>query len=378
MDERKMRFRVGVVALATIFVTTTLVLLVRRGPALMQGTYPLTIIFPQAPSVSPDTPVRKFGIRIGQVTKVGFTENDSGALVEVEINADAPLRIDESFRVTNTLLGDAVIEVIDKDPDTLPEERIEPNSILQGEVRSDPMSVVAKIEGGLADTLASVSRTSDEIGVFARRMSDLLGNNEEQVARIVDKMERTIDQLRSTVSSTDQLLSDPVLRENLRRAIADLPEMLTDARDAIGGLKTTLSGVDRNLANLEGLTRPLGERGGQLVANLDSAAAKLDEVLTEMQTFSTSLNNPRSSLGQLVNSPDVYQQINEAATRLNQLTRDFKPIMRDVRIFTDKVATEPSSIIRRGAGLKYSASEMHESTHSHPPRRVPRLTPEAP
>jgi hypothetical protein len=42
------------------------------------------------------------------------------------------------------------------------------------------------------------------------------------------------------------------------------------------------------------------------------------------------------------------------------------------------VATEPSSIIRRGAGLKYSASEMHEATHPHAPRRVPRLTPEAP
>ena len=52
MDERRMRFRMGVVALATVIVTTALVLLVRRGPALTQGTYPLTIVFPQAPGVS--------------------------------------------------------------------------------------------------------------------------------------------------------------------------------------------------------------------------------------------------------------------------------------------------------------------------------------
>lgn len=376
MDERRMRFRMGVVALATVIVTTALVLLVRRGPALTQGTYPLTVIFPQAPGVSPDTPVRKFGIRIGEVTKVGFTEDDSGALVEVQIYSDAPLRVDESFRITNSLLGDAVIEVFDTDPDTLPDERLEPNTVLQGQVRSDPMSVVARLEGNLADTLGSVGRTSDEIGVLAQRMSDVIGNNEEQLGRVVDKIERTIDQLQSTVASTDRLLSDPELRENLRRAISEFPEVLSEAREAIGGLKSTLSGVDRNLANLEGLTRPLGERGGQLVANLDSAAAKLDDVLSEMQTFSTSLNNPRSSLGQLVNSPDVYQQINEAATRLNQLTREMKPIMRDVRIFTDKVATQPSSLIRRGAGLKYSASEMHDATHPPPPRGLIHVMPD--
>jgi phospholipid/cholesterol/gamma-HCH transport system substrate-binding protein len=161
------------------------------------------------------------------------------------------------------------------------------------------------------------------------------------------------------VASTDELLSDPVLKENLKRSISDFPEVLTDAREAIGGLKTALSGVDRNLANLEGFTRPLGERGSMLVANLESSTTKLDKVLSDMQAFSAGLSNTNSSLGMLMNSPDVYQQLNEAATNINQLTRDMRPILADARIFTDKLARHGlNGALKRDTGTKRTPSEL--------------------
>lgn len=365
MDERRMRFRVGVVALATIIVAATLVFLIGGAPSLLQATYPLHIRFDQAPGVAVETPVRKFGIRIGKVSNVEFAPDDSGAVVTVEIDQNVKLKKDKTFRINTGVLGDAVLEVIKADDEPPPpggEEAVDEyqaGDVLVGRVRSDPLQMAANLEGNLAEALVSIGRTSDEIGQLASHVNDLLGNNEEQVVRIVAKMEQTVDRLASAVSSTDELLSDPVLKENLKRSISDFPEVLTDAREAIGGLKTALAGVDRNLANLEGFTRPLGERGDVLVANIESSVGKLDQVLSDLAGFSKGLNNSTGSLGQLMNSPDVYQQLNEAATNINQLTKELRPIVADARIFSDKLARHGlNGALKRDTGIKRSPTDL--------------------
>jgi phospholipid/cholesterol/gamma-HCH transport system substrate-binding protein len=376
MDERVMRFRVGVVALATIIVTVILVLMIGGAPTLLQGKYPLYVYFEEAPGVSQDTPVRKFGIRIGKVKEVGFASpQEGGAIVTVEINDDVTIRNDETFRIDRGVLGDAVLEVVKAqtpEPDVAPDAARGRGSALTGEVRPDPLAIVANLEGGLATALKSIANTSDDIGELATRVSDLLGNNEEQVVRIVNKMEQTIDRLANAVASTDELLSDPVLKENLKRSISDLPEVLTDAREAIGGLKTALAGVDRNLANLEGFTRPLGERGNRLVANLESSLNKLDRVMGDISAFSEGLNNSEGSLGMLMNNPDVYQQLNEAATRINGLTKQLEPILNDTRVFTDKLARHGlNGALKRDTGTKRSPSDL--GLEYHPGSRFPAL-----
>lgn len=371
MDERVMQFRVGVMALATLLITASLVLLIGKAPSLVHGTYTIYIKFPDAPGVSQDTPVRKFGIRIGRVTKVDFADDDSGAIVTAEIESDRKLRTDEYCRIDSSLLGDAVLEFVDKDPGDTPDEYIANGDYLQGAVRKDPLEIVAKLEGNLSEALGSVGNTSDEIGLLARRLSDLLGNNDEQFSRIVAKTEQTLDQLQSTIASTDDVLRDPVMKENLKRAVNELPLVLDDARETIANLKGTLTGVDRNLANLEGFTKPLGERGPRLVENIEDATTKLDKVLADLSDFTDSLDNPNGSLGQLVNNPEVYQQINSAAANINQLSKELRPIVKDVRIFTDKLARHPEQIGVRGAikpsnGLKRSPSELHGVEYGSP------------
>ncbi|HJT32729.1 MAG TPA: MlaD family protein [Pirellulales bacterium] len=369
MDERKMRYSLGAVAIFTIAAAVSMVGLIGRAPSLLHGTYPLYVKFRQAPGVSEATPVRKFGIRIGQVTEIGFAPDDSGALVMVQIDANRRLRKNETLRVNSSLLGDAVLEVVEMDEDeNLRGEYHQPGDTLEGTVRSDPLQVISNMEGGLADAMSSIGRTSDEIGQLAQKVSDLLGGNEEQIVRIVDKMEKTMDQLGAAVSSTQDLMGDPALRENLRRTMTDMPEVLADAREAIGSLRTTLSGVDRNLANLEGFTRPLGDRGPQLVANLESSAAKLDRVLTDMSAFSESLNAPSGSLSQLINNPDVYQQLKSAAMNINELSKEMRPILRNIEVLTDKLARHPEALLRRSTGVKFSPSEM--GVESLPPRGI--------
>ena len=65
-----MKFRVGVMVLATLFIAGILVLLFGDTRSLVSGSYTIYIHFTEAPGVTDGTPVRKSGILIGRVHKV--------------------------------------------------------------------------------------------------------------------------------------------------------------------------------------------------------------------------------------------------------------------------------------------------------------------
>ncbi len=360
MDERVMRFRVGVMMLATLIIAATLVLLIGKLPSLVEGTYTVIIDFKSAPGVGPNTPIKKHGILIGRVASVGFNENNNGAVVTAKINATYKnkLRTSEVAMITSGVLGDAVIEFVEPDEEA-PDEFIQDGDRIPGEVRSSPLDVISHIEGDLSVAIKSIGRTSDEIRLLTHNVNEILGANDQQFERIVDKVEQTIDGLRDAVGNIDELLGDKQLKGDLKRAISGFPGLLEETRETVSGLKETLSGVGPILTNVERFTRPLGERGEQLAGALDN----VDKVLADLAAFSAGLNNPKGTLGQLLNNPDLYQQANSAVANLNDLTKELRPIVSDVRTFTNKIARHPNQLIFRSSGAKYSPSEINDAGH---------------
>jgi len=360
MNERVMRFRVGVMMLATLIIAATLVLLIGKLPSLVEGSYTVIIDFKAAPGVGANTPIKKHGILIGRVTSVGFNEDNNGAVVTAKINAKYKhkLRTSEVAMITSGVLGDAVIEFVEPDEDA-PDEFIQDGDRISGDVRSSPLDVISHIEGDLSVAIKSIGRTSDEIRLLTHNVNEILGANDQQFERIVDKVEQTIDGLRDAVGNIDEVLGDKQLKDDLKRAISGFPELLEETRETVSGLKETLSGVGPILTNVELFTKPLGERGEQLASAMDN----LDKVLADMAAFSEGLKDPKGTLGQLLNNPDLYQQANSAVANLNELTKELRPIVSDVRTFTSKIARHPNQLIFRSSGAKYSPSEMNDAGH---------------
>ena len=151
------------------------------------------------------------------------------------------------------------------------------------------------------------------------------------------------------MTNVDDVLGNKDVRDNLKRTIADLPELLSDTRATMNTMRTTIDTVDRNMHNLEGLTGPLGERGGVIVNRVDQAVARLDGLLLELTTFSQKLNSGEGSLGQLMRNPDLYQHLNAAACNIEKISRELQPILADARVFSDKIAHHPELLGVRGA-----------------------------
>ena len=78
----------------------------------------------------------------------------------------------------------------------------------------------------------------------------------------------------------------------------------------------------------------------------------------EFQTFGKKINSNEGTIGQLVNSPDLYQNLNRAAENIEEMSRQLRPIVNDARVAIDKVARNPrmlgvqGALDRRSSGIK--------------------------
>ncbi len=400
MDERVVKFRVGVMVLSTVMITGILVLLFGDTGSLTRSTYTLFIHFSDAPGVSEGTPVRKSGILIGRVSKVSFAK-EGGVTVEAKIDRNVTLYRSEVPQVSGSLLGgDVVIQFVrrpnvpgeqkptlppsapakedsaDLEPaageeitirtslavaqvtpagsaDSMPaenlEQPLEDGDRIKGIVAPNAFQVIGNMEGDLSNAINSLSNAGAEVSKLAASVNRIFADNDDQINRIVGKTERTIDGLNNALTNIDDVLGDQEVRSNLKRAIAGLPDLLDDTRTTVTTMRGTMESVDRNLRNLEGLTGPLGERGEEIVSRVDHAVYRLDELLGEMSDFGKKLNSGQGSLGQIMRNPELYQNLNAAARNIEQITRELKPILSDARVFSDKIARHPEILGVRGA-----------------------------
>jgi phospholipid/cholesterol/gamma-HCH transport system substrate-binding protein len=72
--------------------------------------------------------------------------------------------------------------------------------------------------------------------------------------------------------------------------------------------------------------------------------------------FSRALNSREGSLGQMINNPELYNNLSQAAENINKLTRELQPVICNAKVFTDKIARHPGVIItdglKPGPGIK--------------------------
>jgi len=347
MNDRVMQFRVGVVVLATAIITGILIVLFGDLPSLVQATYPVKMSFTDARGVADGTPVRKNGILVGRVSSVQLDEK-GGVSVVADVDSYVPIYKDEQPRIATTLLGDAEIQLV---PGTIkpPRVRVGKDRALVGAVSRDPFEVFATLEPKLGGAMQSLAEASESVKKLSDNLDRMLLGDDDKFSTMVQKTEAALDAFSLAMGNINDVMGDPQARASLKRTLNSLPDVIADLRSTVQGIGETVDTADRNLRNLEGVTRPLGERGEGMVAAIDRTIGRLDETLQQAAAFTKALNESQGTLGKLVRDPQVYNDLAQAAANVNRLTKDLRPIVDDVRVFTDKIARHPEQLGVRGA-----------------------------
>ncbi len=386
MDERVIKFRVGVIVLSAIFLTGILVLLFGDTASMLRGGYTIYIHFDDAPGVTEGTPVRKSGILIGRVHSVRFADQ-GGVVVEARIDRGIKLYRSELPEVTSSLLGgDVVIQFVQrsktvptepmpppapgddkqgrhgpettltaqksdksKTPAPSPDQLVQPGEYIEGGVAPSPMQFIAEMQGDMDEAIKALSSAGNEVSRLASNVNKILESNDQQISRIIAETEQAVKAFQITMANINDVIGDEKVRESFKRMVNELPELFDDSRETIATVRTTFEAVDRNLRNLEGLTGPLGERGAEIVMRVDRSVARLDELLGILSDFGRKLNSGQGTLGKLMNDQELYDNLSAAARNVECVTRELKPIISDVRVFTDRIARHPEILGIRGA-----------------------------
>lgn len=373
MDDRAMEFRVGLVVMATLIVGGILVYFL--GEFGVKKQYTLYVRFKSAPGVTVDTPVRKSGILIGRVTNVELVDG-GGVLVTARVDGDRKIQRNEVCKITTgTILGDAELEFVggERPATSATDVFVDGDYIDDGVVGQNPlnalgsfMDVLTGMEGEIKDALTSIKGAGEDVGRAADSLNTLISGNQDRISSLLIKAETSMDRFDFAMSSIEEFVRDDELKQKVTQALDQVPALLTDARDMMTTLKSAASRLDRNLENVEGLTEPLGQAGQQLfsrgeaiIGKLDTSLEQFDALTTELVTFSRSLNDEDSTIGQLTHNRELYDRINRTAANIEEASAQLRPILSDARVFTDKIARNPGRVGLQGAlqrqqsGLKY-------------------------
>ena len=352
MSEQQMQFRVGVMTILAVGLAAVMAVKFGDLAGLLAERYPLAVHFDHAPGVFAGTPVSKNGIIIGEVAAVRFDDTRGGVLVALSIDPQYPLRSDAAPHLSRGLLGDSGIEFVPGAADTF----LQPGDRLEGTAPVDPMKLVSDLGGRLDATLVGFETAATQWAEVGDNVNGVLGDNRAELNAAVAQAAVTLEEtaksmraLRQTADNAALLVGDPALRQNLNRTAAALPPLIEETRQTIAATRTAVSRADATLANVEGFTRPLADRGVSVASRMDATLANFETVSADLADVAALMNRKDGSLGRLAADPSLYRNLDASAENLNLLLANLGPVLRDLRVFSDKIARNPELIGVRGA-----------------------------
>jgi phospholipid/cholesterol/gamma-HCH transport system substrate-binding protein len=186
MSERSMRVGLGLFVALALVLLTAMVVLFRSLPRFFTNSIPYTIVFPEAPGVSTGTPVRRAGVRIGEVTGVSLDDADGGRVrVSIAVERNHPVRHNEQPTLVSSILGgDSTIDFLVKQPEP---GQVPDNSVVQAGADLTGLSQVTV--GALLNRASSVVPTTE------KTMEDIR-NSLRRLERMTPLMEDTMREYR--------------------------------------------------------------------------------------------------------------------------------------------------------------------------------------
>jgi len=209
----------------------------------------------------------------------------------------------------------------------------------------------------------------------------LSSNNAGLLESLSGKITPVADQLKVTLASLDTILKnfntilDPATKGNLQHVIASLSKaaanMVVSTASLQNLLNTETGSLAKSLDNVDKFTKNLAdnnEKITQTLSNLDSTTthlskADIDGVINNFKVTATKLNellakanSTDGSIGALINSKDLYNNINTAVNSLHIL-------MDDLRAHPKRYVN--ISVFGKKDKGDYLTSPLKDSTNTH-------------
>ena len=246
--------------------------------------------FEQVDGLVEASPVMVNGFQVGQVREIDYDYNTNRISVMMSMNRDMKIPVGSKASIETSLTGTATMVL----------------NLAKGDVY---MKVGDTMMGYQANGL----------------MGQISGEVMPQVTQILPKVD-------SIMMSVNGLLASPQVAASVMRLDA-ITAQLAQSSQQLTQLITNLNkGMPAVMGNVNGITQNLSattDNLNQLSSSpngipLDSTMRQIHATVANLQLLTAQLNNPESSLGQLLNDKSLYQNADKVLADLDSLFIDIK------------------------------------------------------
>ena len=254
-------------------------------------------------------PVKVNGYKVGQVREINFNYEKPGKTeVVLALNKNLHIPEDSKAVISSSLMGEAYIEInVGTSTSLIP---------VGGEVATKEQPGLLS---GLTDSLVpQVSRTLQNVDSLLVSVTDVATSSSLRTAL------SHLDGITGNVLLASNGLNDlmnkqvPRLMGTVDGIAGSADGLLGNANGIVLGMGNAVGQVDTIAGNLARFTRQLNELPiNQTIEGLNATVANLE-------AFSAQLKNQNSTLGKLMNDPELYNRINNVAASVDSLIVDIK------------------------------------------------------
>ncbi len=296
-SDQSMRFRLGVFFIGSIILFAFLIVLFGEIPNFLRNQITYQVKLASAPGLVEGTPVRKSGIRIGDVTSVDLNPDTGEVMVTFVVQKKYQLRKSDQMTLgRGIVLGETSVNFatqLDADRTLAPEGFVFSGRIPEG---------LEKALGDARDLIPASREALEEIKAFAKKMNDFY------------------PELRKTNSELQVTLN------NVGRAAEGIDNVLRSNQDRIAKTMDNLSNVATRLADV--LNADTQKKLTRLIENLATVSEQLPGYFSEENRL-----NLTATLKNLNQGTDKFNALLNEENRKN-----FAAAVKQVANFSERLA----------------------------------------
>lgn len=358
----QMKFSIGLVTLVGLLMLVIFILLFVGVPTSLKGYNHYVLVFHDAPGVAAGTPVRRSGIRIGEVESL--TLDDESGDVKIGIVIDKKYTLHSNLQpVVNTglLASDTTIDFVPIDraaPPPVPERGETPADRLHAAAEEEQQPPPAADRKPIPPGSEIPGRERAEIRNLLNRTSELVPETRQtlnDIRRTLQHFERMTPLLEDTITQFRELGKDaratiPQLRRTNDEALAAMRNFaqLTERLDIF--VQTNQDAAARAIEGLPKLVDNLNRALGQAVAimseeNQRNLTATLKNLRVSTEALPQTMKNAdelmKESRSMLQRFRDTLKLADEVTSNLQQATKPMaersEPITRNAQESMEKL-----------------------------------------
>ncbi len=386
MDERILKFRVGILVVISMLILGILILTI-SGKPFFGSSYQISGETEDAAGISSGTPIKKFGLPIGRVTKVAPSPNGEGVTVWMSIQESddngQKQMIDTSKEMavigSESILGDVVLNIVSTDDSDL-QSSIESEIIIK---KNNPIEAVLGEKGAeLIEDLGNLVGNDTEKKLNLRELANKIDQAAGKITEIIgapndesNNLFTTIKKIQTTSDSITSMFQRQENQPNFADAIANFDNLLGANGEEQTTFRGTLNSIDESIKDTSSSIQDVSAIAGNTLevyqeipkkwegdvkAKVIELLGNTDEEVTKLldnanKTVLSYKPNPESLIGKALTDEDLGKKIAKITSTTKDIVENktiesilvkLDLLLTDLRFFGDSLARNPGSIAR--------------------------------